>query len=193
MVRDPRTVLWFMLAGSLAACGSRECKLEDPGSCASSEICEAVQGRDKPMCFAPVQVEGKVFDLQSGAGIENAHVTAVDANGAPVGAAAVSGAGGKYTLRVPSLRTDDKGAFVGKRLTLRAAATNYATFPSGVRVSLPLDTTAAARTEDGKPFVLSGGLTDIGLASLPDAEKNRPSIAGTVEVEIGRASCRERV
>lgn len=170
------------LGALTAGCGSKECKLDDPGSCPGDMTCEPVQGREKPMCFPPVQLEGKVFDLATGSGIEKAEVTALDANGAPVGAFAVSGAGGAYTLKVPSTRTDEKGAFVPKKLTLRASAANYATFPSGVRVSLPIDTAAAARTDENKPFVLKGGLSDIGLSPLPDGERGWPSISGTVQV-----------
>ncbi len=177
----------LVVLGLLTGCGgSRECRLDDPKTCPQEQICEQVQGGGKPMCFQPVQIEGKVFDLASGAGIEGAQVTALDANGAPAGSVAVTGKDGRYALRVPSLRTDDKGAFVGKKITLRASATNYQTFPSGLRVSLPIDTAAAARSEESQPFVLEGGLTDIGLIALPDAEKNRPSISGTVAVAAGQ-------
>lgn len=174
------------VASFAVGCASNECKLNDPTSCPTEQTCEVVQGRDKPMCFAPVQIQGKVFDLDTSAGIAKAEVTALDADGSPVGTVATSATDGTYTLRVPSTRTDDKGTFVSRKLTLRAQATNYAPFPSGVRVSLPVDTTAAARTEPSKPFVLANTQTDVGLSALPAAQQNRSSISGTVEVAAGQ-------
>jgi hypothetical protein len=147
--------------------------------------CEVVQNKEKPMCFSPVNVEGKVFDLETSTGIAKAEVTALDANGSPVGAFAVTNNDGYYTLRVPTTRSDDKGAVVGRKLTLRAAASNYAPFPSGVRVSLPVDTTAATKAEGSKAFVLTSSLTDVGLAKLA-ADAQRATISGTVEVAAGQ-------
>ncbi|MBI3184050.1 MAG: carboxypeptidase regulatory-like domain-containing protein [Myxococcales bacterium] len=177
-----RLVCWSAALALAAGCSSNECRLEDPASCPAEQICEQVQGREKPMCFAPVQIDGKVFDLATSAGIEKAEVTALDANGSPVGTVSISGPSGAYSIRVPSLRTDEKGGFAGKKVTLRAAASGYAPFPSGVRVALPLDTGAAAKSGEGKPHVLSGPLSEIGLISLPDVETGRPSISGTVEI-----------
>jgi hypothetical protein len=162
--------------------GPKECKLDDPNSCPSDQICEQVKSKDKPMCFAPVQLEGRVVNLSSGAGIVGAHVTALDANGAPVAEVAVSGADGAYSLRVPSIRTDEKGAFEGKQLTLRASASDHLTFPSGLRVALPLDTSKAARDSDADPYVLKTELTEVALISLPADQRGRPKISGSVEL-----------
>jgi hypothetical protein len=187
-----RLILLTAAASFIAACNCgapRECDPAKPDDCGADLACEPVTGRDKPLCVSPVQIEGRVFDLISNAGIEKAEVTAVDANGSPVGAFAVSGTDGKYVLRVPSQRSDEKGTFVGKPVTLRASAANYATFPSGIRISLPLDTTAAAReTQDDptKPYVLKSTQTDVGLNPLADADKGRPSIIGSVEVATGQ-------
>jgi hypothetical protein len=173
----------------LAACGDdKECKLDDPESCSDGLVCENVNGQEKPMCFAPVQVEGKVFDLGSGAAVANAEVTALDANGAPASGVAVSGADGRYSLRIPTQRSDDKGTPVGVRLTLRAGAQNYQPFPSGLRVALPIDTTGAASAEEDKPWVFASAQTDVGLVALEAAEKGRPAVSGTVELGTGKSA-----
>ncbi|MFL5344005.1 MAG: hypothetical protein ACJ8AT_04395 [Hyalangium sp.] len=178
-----------LVALMAAACGGdKECKLDDPKSCSDNLVCESVSGQDKPMCFAPLQVEGKVFDLGSGAAVANAEVTALDVNGAPASGIAVSGPDGHYALRIPTQRSDDKGTPVPVRLTLRAGAQNYQPFPSGLRVALPLDTTAAASAGDEKPWVFSSGQTDVGLIGLAAAEQGRPAVSGTVELATGQSA-----
>lgn len=171
----------------LAACGGpRECKLDDPGSCPTDQACEQVQGRDKPLCFAPVTLEGKVYDLSNNAAIADALVLATDENGAPAGAAVKSGSDGAYSLRVPSVRSDEKGAFIARKVLLRSQAKNFTPFPSGARISLPIDTSAAARSSDTAPFVLKTAQTDIGLSPVASAMKDLPSISGTVEMSAGQ-------
>ncbi|MFZ5471511.1 MAG: hypothetical protein ACOZIN_18965 [Myxococcota bacterium] len=171
------------LAGLVVACGGpRECVLGEPSSCPAEQICEQVQNREKPLCMAPVTLGGKVFDLATQAGIASAEVVATDENGAPIGTAARSGSDGSYLLRVPSVRIDEKGAFVGRKVLLRSQAKNYLPFPSGARISVPVDTSAAARERDADPFVLQTPQTDIGLEPLPAGAQNQPSISGTVEV-----------
>lgn len=178
-----------LLALLAVACGDdKECKLDDPESCSENRVCEKVSGQEKPLCFAPLQVEGKVFDVSTGAAIANAEVTALDANGAPVSGVAVSGADGRYALRIPTERSDDKGTPIGARVTLRAGAQNYEPFPSGVRIALPLDTAGATSTEEEKPWVVSSAQTDVGLSSLPSTDQGRPAVSGTVEVASGQSA-----
>src|SRR5262249_17761887 len=110
-----------------------------------------------------------------------ARVVAVDANGAPVSAVATSGADGTYELGIPTKRTDD-GKPTGAKLTLRADAAGYYTFPSGIRQALPIDTSSPAETS--KEFVVSSALTDIGLIVLAGAPTG--SIAGTAAVPASR-------
>ncbi|HYI02099.1 carboxypeptidase-like regulatory domain-containing protein [Hyalangium sp.] len=184
-----KRIVPVLLSLLVVACGDdKECKLDDPTSCAETLACEKVSGQEKPLCFAPVQVEGKVFDLASGAAVANAEVTALDANGAPVSGVAVSGVDGRYALRIPTERSDDKGTPVGARLTLRAGAQNYEPFPSGVRVALPLDTSGAASAGDDKPWAFSSAQTDVGLSALQAADQGRPAMSGTVEVTAGQSA-----
>jgi hypothetical protein len=168
--------------------GNKECNLDDPTSCEENLVCERVSSQEKPMCFAPVQIEGKVFDLGTGAAVAGAEVTAVDINGAPVSGVAVSGVDGRYALRIPTERSDDKGTPVGARLTLRAGAQNYEPFPSGLRVALPLDTTPAASAGEEKPWVFSSAQTDVGLVALAAADQGHPAVSGTVEVAAGQSA-----
>lgn len=182
-----RLVSASLLALLAVACGGddKECTLDDPKSCEENFVCEKVTGQEKPMCFAPVQVQGKVFDLTTGAPVANAEVTALDINGAPVTGVAKSGADGRYSLSLPAERTDDTGTPVGARLTLRAGAQNYLPFPAGLRVALPIDTATAASPGEEKPWVFASAQTDVGLIALPEAEKGRPAVSGTVELGAG--------
>jgi Polysaccharide lyase family 4, domain II len=185
-----RLLLSFSAAAvaALAGCSSGgECKLNDPNSCPSDQICEVVQGREKPLCFDPVQIEGRVFDLDSNAGVADARVTAQDANGAPLGGVAESGSDGKYTLRIPTERSDEKGTPIGGTVTLRASAKDYQSFPSGVRMALPIQTASATRADDGSPWVLQGGPVDVGLFKLPQAQIGFPAIRGKVDVSADQS------
>jgi hypothetical protein len=180
------SLLWLLAA----ACGGddKECALDDPKSCEENLVCEKVAGQEKPMCFAPVQVQGRVFDLTTNAPVANAEVTALDINGSPASGVATSGADGRYSLSIPTERSDDKGTPVAARLTLRAGAPDYVPFPSGLRVALPIDTTGAASAGEDKPWVFSSAQTDVGLIAVPAAEKGRPAVSGTVESGAGRSA-----
>lgn len=184
--RVPALVLAALFAVPfLTACGPKECKLDDPSTCDSSQICEAVTGQDKPVCFAPVEVRGKVFDLSTDdkTPIKGALVTALDENGAPVSAVVTTPTDGTFSIRIPSARSDTKGTPVTRKVTLRAAAQDFVPFPSGIRTALPLDTATAAHTSDSDPYVLSGVGTDVGLAPLAAGARGRPKISGMVDVD----------
>jgi len=180
-------IAWFATF-LLIACGggSKQCKLDDPSTCSSGEVCESVQNQTAPACFFPVQLQGHVSDLSTAAAIGGATVTALDDNGAPAASVAISATDGSYTLRIPSVRADSSGKPVGRKVALRAAAKNYFNFPSGVRVSLPIDTSAATQANASSPYLISGGQADIGLISLASATQGRPSVSGTVEVSPGQ-------
>ncbi|HZN93995.1 MAG TPA: hypothetical protein VFB81_14885 [Myxococcales bacterium] len=169
----------------LTGCGPKECKLNDPSTCDSNQTCEAVTGQEKPLCFAPVEVRGKVFDLTTDnkAPIQGAQVTALDENGAPVSSVVTTPADGTFSIRVPSTRSDSRGTPVARTVTLRAAAQDFTPFPSGIRTAVPLDTSTAAHSSDSDPYVLSGLGTDVGLAPVPAGARGQPKITGTVEVD----------
>ncbi len=173
----------------VVGCGggaNNQCRLNDPSSCSSGQVCESVQNQDKPACFTPVQLQGRVFDLSTSSGIGDATVSALDENGAPAASVASSGSDGSYVLRIPSTRVDLNGAPIARKVSLRAASRNYQAFPSGVRISLPIDTSAAVQADSSKPYVLSSGQTDIGLFSLPTDQQGRPTVSGTVQVSPGQ-------
>lgn len=143
----------------------------------AAQACEEVQGGN-PGCFAPLVMRGRVFDLSSNGAVEGAHVVALDVNGAVVSTVAVTDANGAYELGIPTLRQAD-GAPIGAQLKLRADAAGYATFPSGLRQALPIDTGANALV-DGK-YVVMSATTDVGLTPLP-AGAGDGQIHGSVEV-----------
>jgi hypothetical protein len=188
-MRSLRVSVVGLLAGlALVGCSDNRCRLGDPEACggaSAARVCEDVEGVDglgegEGLCFEPVQLEGKVFDLASNAALAGAEVTALDVNGAPASGVARTDAQGLYVLRVPTVRTGEEGAPVGKKVTLRAAAKDHVPFPAGLRPSLPIDTAAAARAEgkDSGPYVVRGQLTDVGLSPVPDAEKGRVTVSG---------------
>ncbi|HET9451163.1 MAG TPA: carboxypeptidase-like regulatory domain-containing protein, partial [Aggregicoccus sp.] len=166
----------------------KKCDPTDPEACESGLVCEQVQGlegEEAMQCLAPVQVEGRVFDLATNTAVANALVSAVDVNGAPVGSQTTSRADGTYTLHIPSVRADESGAPVNQRISLHAAARDYATFPSGLRVALPFDSSVAAQADaedEASPFVIKADVTDVGLLALPAEQRGLPSVTGTVDV-----------
>jgi hypothetical protein len=152
--------------------------------CDDGFVCEVVQAEDggeaDPGCFAPVLVRGQVFDLQASTPVADANIVGLDVNGAAATSVAVSDIAGNYELVIPSTRRSD-GTPIPVELTLRADASGYQTFPSGVRQSLPVDTSTAVVDGDSGPLVVDSALTDIGLLAFP-AGSPTGSIAGSVSV-----------
>ncbi|MBN1336437.1 MAG: hypothetical protein JXB39_10795 [Deltaproteobacteria bacterium] len=158
-------------------CHDEECDPDDPNSCGDGQVCE-VSADGTPACFAPLLVEGRVFNLSDGEGIERARVVALDANSAPRSRVATSDTDGLYSLQVPAERDED-GAPVGTTLTLRADAAGYLTFPSGARLPFPVDTSGAVEGDDA--WVLASTTTDIGLIVAP-VGTGTGSIQGVADV-----------
>lgn len=172
-----------LAAALLCACGGpSECKLDDPKSCSTGQVCEAVTGRAKPLCFKPVQVKGTVTSQADGKPVSGAEVIATDELGIPAGTKATSASDGTYVLPVPSTRSDEKGTVAGRKVLLRASAQDFESFPGSVRVSLPIDTSAATHNPSDGPWLVQGPLTGISLVPVADIKKNRPGIIGSVSL-----------
>lgn len=157
---------------------SKGCSIEAQTGCSPGLVCEEVQGKD-PMCLSPVSFKGKVFDAIDAKPIAGARVVARDANDAAVSPVAITAADGTYTLNVPAKR-DAQGKPVPAKLTLRADAAAYQTFPLAPRVALPID----INTATGEPPVVQNASTDIALLALADAS-GLGSIAGKVVIDGG--------
>jgi hypothetical protein len=174
---------------SLNACGGDEddkqpaqCDFAAQTGCKDGLVCEQLADEpEKTGCFAPIYVEGRVVRLSDPEqGIEGARVVGRDENGAPVSRGiAVSGADGKYSLAVPATRAAD-GTPTIPDVLLRADAAGFATFPSGLRVAIPVDSSAPEKTD--KRYVVANAGTDIALDELPDASA-LGSVSGTVLAE----------
>lgn len=164
----------------LAACGGDNgpCDPVAQSGCDNGLVCEQVSN-EKPTCFAPVELRGKVLDLADSHGIAGARVVAVDVNGAAVTSVAISGADGAYVLPVPAQRSTD-GKPSAFPVSLRADAAGYQAFPGTVRQALPLD--IATATADGDGFVVMSALTDVGLIAEPGAP------AGSIHGKVAIAS-----
>src|SRR5262245_37594740 len=103
-----RALLGFALVS--AACGGNDdnktCVPVAQSGCDDGQVCEQVVD-GTPTCFKPVEVQGKVFDLDTQGGIGDARVVAVDVNSAAASSVAISAGDGAYKLVVPALRSAD--------------------------------------------------------------------------------------
>lgn len=187
-----RGALGIALVSAFLGCGGAEtdrdrgddgpCSVDAQTGCVAPAVCERIVGGadGETGCFAPLTVEGRVFDLQRGsdAPVGGARVVARDANDAAVSPVAVSGPDGSYSLRVPAARDRD-GRVLPLKITLRADAEGYQTFPAAPRVALPLDLAEAA----GEPPSLRSSATDIGLFALP-ASSGLGRVEGRVVADL---------
>jgi hypothetical protein len=123
-------------------------------------------GEDQPL---PVLVGGHVYST-SGAPVPGARVTALDVNDAPISGTVVTDADGSYRL--------DASAARNQSIKLRAAASGFAPFPSGIRRSLPVNLSGAVE-QDGV-LVFASPQTDVTLEPLPDPG-GLGSLSGGVE------------
>lgn len=170
------TAIGCGLLVSATGCGSSDdnadkkpaCDFDAQSGCKDGQVCEMVEGGAAMTgCFAPLVVEGRVVRADDPKkGIAGARVVGRDENGAPVSfRIAVSGADGSYSLRVPTTRKAD-GTPVVPELLLRADAAGFATFPSGLRVAIPVDVSTPVKKGEG--FVVANDSTTIGLDELAD-------------------------
>ena len=161
-----KTIACVILVALCGACGGDDesCDPLAQTGCGDGLTCEEVVDGE-PTCFAPVVVEGRVFDFTDDAAIAGATVVGLDVNGAATTAVAASDAQGGYALQVPMPRAADGTPIAGRAITLRADAADYLTFPSGVRPALPVDLSTPLLT-DGR-YVVRSALTDLGLLPRP--------------------------
>ena len=159
--------MWIRLVAALAmlvaGCGDDTCDPVANTGCDDNQACERVQGGE-PSCVAAVVVVGRVFDLETNAGIAGARIVALDANGSALSFVATSAADGSYTLPIPMTRTSAGAPAESFKITLRADASGYLTFPEGIRPALAFDTSSAVLT-DGR-YEIKSSVTDVGLLKL---------------------------
>lgn len=178
-----RTVV---LSTLIAACGGDDdtCDPVANSGCDDNQACELVQD-GAPTCVAAVMVVGRVFDLDTKAAIGGARVVAVDGNGAAMSFSAMSEADGTYSLQIPITRTGAGAPAESFKITLRADASGYLTFPEGIRPALAFDTSSAVLT-DGR-YEIKSSLTDVGLLKLASGTATG-TISGTVAENSSDAS-----
>lgn len=179
-----RILLACALSTLVAACGDDTCDPVANTGCDDNQACERTQDGE-PTCVAAVVVVGRVFDLDSNAAIAGARIVALDANGAAMSFVATSEADGSYTLPIPMTRTSAGVPAEDVKITLRADASGYLTFPEGIRPALAFDTSSAVLT-DGR-YVIESSLTDVGLLKLPGGTATG-TIQGHIEENSTNAS-----
>ncbi len=133
-------------------------------TCTDGKVCEEVEGGE-PACFAPLVLNGRVFDTTTDTGIEGARVVARDANDAAISPVAVTAADGSYSLNVPARRATD-GSVVADDVTLRADAARYLTFPRAPRSAVPIHLAEAT----GASPAIQNALTEVGLIPLGESD-----------------------
>jgi len=157
---------------------NKGCSVEAQTGCEAGFVCEEVEGAN-PGCFSPVAFKGMVTNALDGAAIAGARVVARDANDAAVSPVAITEADGTYTLNVPAKR-DSQGRPLAAKLTLRADASTFQTFPLAPRIAIPID----VNTATGDPPIVQNASTDIALIPLKDTA-GLGSISGRVVVASG--------
>jgi hypothetical protein len=170
---------------TLAGCGDdgdddEACTPETEEGCVPGLVCEEVLGQE-PACFAPVHVEGRVFDSVTGDGVVGATVIAQDANGSARSAVSTSGIDGTYALPVPAKRTEDGTPTGETSITLRVDAAGYRPYPEPPRVAVPVDLALAVPGEDGDPLVVSTGATDVALLPREGGATGLEIVDGVVD------------
>ena len=175
------------LVGMVAVgCGGDDtCDPVANSGCDDNQACELVQGGE-PTCVAAVAVVGRVFDMETNAGIGGARIVALDANGAAMSFVVSSAADGSYTLPIPTARTSAGAPAETFKITLRADASGYLGFPSGIRPALAFDTASAVLT-NGR-YEIKSSVTDVGLLKLPAGSPATGTIKGHVEDNATNAS-----
>ena len=170
----------YLLLVTLVGCGGDDkCDPIAQTGCDNGQVCENVQGAD-PKCFAPVAIEGKVFDISNKSAIQDARIVAVDINGAAVSNVVKSKADGTYSLPIPTDRNaDGTPVSLTGDVTLRSDAQSFESFPGTVRQPLPIDMSTAVK--DGDKLVVKSTLTDIAMSKLADGG-TAGVIEGTVDV-----------
>ncbi|HET9954578.1 MAG TPA: hypothetical protein VFQ61_08735, partial [Polyangiaceae bacterium] len=183
LFRNNTVLPYLSLLSILVACGgnddkpSQGCQLGDSSGCEGGQICEQVEN-SQPACFAPLLLRGRVLDSETTKGIASARVVARDVNGELVSRdVAISDADGRYALSIPAPRKQDGTPILTEAL-LRADAKAHATFPSGLRVALPVDTSAPRK--EAAAWVVENGSTDISLDPVTGSE-SLGSVSGRVE------------
>jgi len=162
------------------ACGTPEGAACDPNStvCAGNMTCAEHEGGET-MCRLPVNIKGMVFDAQTAAGIKAAQIVALDDRSTAITDVAESDAAGNYTLDVPVPRLADGTPIDSYIVTLRASARDYQTFPGGIRTALPIRSSDVQ--QESTEWLIKSALTDIALIGLPQDQRGRASISGTVK------------
>src|SRR5262245_58690274 len=83
------------------------CRPDDANGCGDGLVCEQLGTGDHHECLTPVLVTGRVIGSLDGAGLANASVVGLDANGAARTRVARSAADGRYELPISMPRNAD--------------------------------------------------------------------------------------
>jgi hypothetical protein len=172
----------LVLLPLLYGCGADDpdtgsgCVLGTQDGCSAGQVCEEVEG-SAPACFAPVSIEGRVVEaIDPAVGIADADVVLRDVSGEVISERTVSDSDGRFELRLATVRHANGHPSLPE-FTLRASAAGFVTFPGGLRLSLPIDTTEP-RQEAGR-WVVENESTNIALDALPGSAE-LGSVSGTI-------------
>jgi len=173
----------LVLGTAVAGCGGDEeaetCTVGTSVGCNEGRVCEPVTGSEEPQCFAPLYIEGRVFDSATGVGIMDARIVALDVNSFARSDVTFSGLDGTYSLPI-SVERNAEGVPVTEQVTLRVAASGYQPFPRAPRTALPIDLGMAGETDEGDRVVMNAA-TDVALIELEGDTTGFGTITGVVD------------
>lgn len=166
----------------LVSCGDDDekpklCTVGTSDGCENGQVCEEVEGAT-PACFAPVQVQGRVFDLVDNSNIEGATIVGLDVNGSARTTVTRSKSDGTYVLPVVMKRKTD-GKWASESIALRVAAMGHQSFAIPPRTALPID--LATATDQSSVWVVKSSATDVGLVPLQGGSAGLATIEGKID------------
>jgi len=179
---QPRDVDVSEAADKGGECNPDFADQEDPeGSpCLEGLRCEQVVDSEVFVCGAPVRIHGQVVDIATSAPIAGALVNGLDRTGAPLGEIAVTDAAGHYELEVSAPRDMAGEIAADAQYTLQGFAVDYAPFPSGIRIALPISAADGVYDDELAATVIDNPSTIVGLIQLPADQRGGVTISGHV-------------
>lgn len=191
-MKTPRRAHTFVFCSALSgaiACGSSEdnrrgatgedCQPQQSDTCQEDLSCEPLASGTGNVCGAPLTLRGAVHDALAQEALGGARVIALNAEGAPVSDVAISGADGRYELRVMAARNRDGSVAADASWTLSASAQGYQPFPAGPRPAVPI----SGQQAGGEQPLIEAANTAVSLLPLANAADLPHTIAGTLAGE----------
>ena len=168
------------------AVGSECDPAAETSECAEDLTCESAPGTEAgSVCAVPLTLRGLVVDAEDAAGIEDARVFAMNAEGAPVTDVVETDGDGNYELYVPVARDAEGNVDQSSAITLAASASGYLSYPGGIRPAIPVSLIEPTEVTDDDGNVvgetIENATTTVVLVGRDPADATGVSISGSVD------------